>query len=344
MTQDSTGIGKACIIPDIYFDERYGKLYEAIEHGICKTFEYQSESGTIRHMFIKRKIDIDLQDGQTYYDIVTPYGYGGPVILQCQGDRKALVDEYTAQFAHYCEQEKIISEFIRFHPLLNNADDFRSVMTVENIRNTVGTNLTISDDPIQTEYSKYCRKNIRKALKNGVTYTVEHAPEDIMEFMQFYYLTMDRNDAADYYYFDEKYFRELLKELRQHIVCAKVFYEGKLIAMNICFAYGEYVHIHLSGSLVEYLRMSPNYVLEYAICEWAIQHGYQCIHHGGGRSNDEHDKLFEFKRQFGQNTLFQFSVGKKVWDKAVYDKLTERAAKSSPATGDNTNYFPAYRR
>ena len=43
---------------DIYFDENYGKLYEEIENGKSEVFEYKTNYGHIRHMFIKREIPI----------------------------------------------------------------------------------------------------------------------------------------------------------------------------------------------------------------------------------------------------------------------------------------------
>ena len=74
---------------DIYFELNYGKLYEEIEGGTCEVFEHRSSLGTIRHMFIKRKVPIQLGD-ITYYDLVTPYGYGGPLILNCEEGRKKI--------------------------------------------------------------------------------------------------------------------------------------------------------------------------------------------------------------------------------------------------------------
>ena len=64
---------------DLYFDENYGKLYEKIENGKAKIFEFENENGKITNQFIMRKIEEKI-DGETFYDIVTPYGYGGPII------------------------------------------------------------------------------------------------------------------------------------------------------------------------------------------------------------------------------------------------------------------------
>lgn len=76
---------------DIYFTENYGKLYEDIEKGTNEVFEYRSELGFIRHMFIKREIPIKI-NGETYYDLVTPYGYGGPLIIKYSNEKKESFD------------------------------------------------------------------------------------------------------------------------------------------------------------------------------------------------------------------------------------------------------------
>lgn len=67
---------------DFYFDRNYGKLYEKIEAGVQEIFEYEDENGKISNQFVKRKIDTKI-DEKEYFDIVTPYGYGGPIINYC---------------------------------------------------------------------------------------------------------------------------------------------------------------------------------------------------------------------------------------------------------------------
>jgi hypothetical protein len=71
------------------------------------------------------------------------------------------------------------------------------------------------------------------------------------------------------------------------------------------------------------LFLSPAYILRYAITLWAVEHNVEYIHHGGGRNVSESDSLYCFKKQFGQNTLFDFYIAEKVWDKEMYDRLKE---------------------
>lgn len=103
---------------DLYFDEKYGRLYEKIENGTCELFHFRHPLGSIRHMFIKRRIPLKV-NGNTYFDIVTPYSYGGPLIEDCTSEGKEeLVKEFMQEFQAYCTEHRIISEFIRFQPVI----------------------------------------------------------------------------------------------------------------------------------------------------------------------------------------------------------------------------------
>lgn len=86
---------------DIYFEKNYGRLYENVENGICEIFEVKSKNGRITNQFIKREIPIKI-DNNKYYDIVTPYGYGGPIIEYISGSKEKLLEDYEEEFSKYC--------------------------------------------------------------------------------------------------------------------------------------------------------------------------------------------------------------------------------------------------
>lgn len=324
--------------PDIYFEYNYGKLYEKIEKGTCEIYEYRSDLGTIYHMFIKREIPITI-DGSKWYDIITPYGYGGPIVINCKEKSKVkLLEDFKEEFHKYCVENNVVSEFIRFHPVINNVYDFKSIYEVSNIRNTVGTNLVSFDDPFQSEFSKTCRKNIRKALKSGLSYKITQNPSEINRFKEIYYSTMDRNEAQDYYYFNDEYFNQCTELLHENILLVEVIYNQKTVAMGFYFIYNQIIHTHLSGTLSEFLHLSPAYILRYVVTKWGKEKGYSIIHHGGGRSNSKEDNLYLFKRQFGKNTEYEFYVGKKIWNEEIYNILCEKQNINA-----DTEFFPAYR-
>lgn len=323
---------------DVYFDSNYGRLYENFEGGKLEVFNFQNENGRITNQYIKREIPVQV-DNETYYDIITPNGYGGPIIEESlPGASSKLVNDYKDAFHDYCINQNIVSEFLRFHPLLKNAEDFKDIYDVTCIRKTLGTNLRDYIDPVESEFSKSCKKNIRRALKEGVTFEVIERPDSLEDFQEIYYSTMDRNKAGSEYYFDEIYFNNMLLNLKKNIITVKAIYKGKAIAQGLYFVHGKMIHIHLSGTLSEFLYLSPAYILRYAVTIWGKENGFEIIHHGGGRTNSLDDGLFKFKKSFSKNTDFDFYIGKKIWMEEIYRGLCELKK-----TDYCLDYFPAYR-
>ncbi len=323
---------------DFYFDDNYGKLYEKIESGVQEIFEYEDENGKVSNQYIKRNIN-DKIDNKEYFDIVTPYGYGGPIIEYCTGNKEKLLEKYEEKFKEYAIKNDIVSEFIRFHPIVENALDFQKIYNSIYMRKTLVTNLKDYDDPVQAQFSKNCRKSIRQAINRGVTYKITEAPEDLNKFKEIYYETMKRNNATDYYYFDDEYFDKMLKYYKDNIVLIEAYFEEKVIAVCLYFVYNKIIHVHLSGTITDYLYLSPEYVMQYAITLWGKENGYDLIHRGGGRSNSEEDSLYLFKKNFARIENRDFYIGKKIWNEEIYNKLCELK------NVDNQEaFFPAYRK
>ena len=323
---------------DLYFDENYGKLYEKIEKGKAEIFKFENEDGKITNQFLIREIP-EKVNGKTYYDIVTPYGYGGPIINYLKGNKENLLKEFEKNFKKYAEERNIVSEFVRFHPIKENAIDMKPIYNSTYMRKTLITKLD-EEDVVKKQISKSARKNIRQALNKGVIYKITEKPNDISVFKNIYYSTMDRNHATDYYYFDDEYFQNILNYYKENLILIEAIFEGKTIAAGIYFIYNDIIHIHLSGTLTEYLYLSPAYILRYALILWGIEHNdkYKIIHHGGGRSNSEEDSLYLFKRNFAKLYDVDFYVGKKIWNKEIYDELCNMK------NIEDDGFFPAYRK
>lgn len=321
---------------DIYFDENYGKLYEKIENGILEIFTYEDENGKITSQFLKREIPEKIE-GETYFDLVTPYGYGGPIV-EFSNNKEKLLENFEKFFSKYCIENNIVSEFVRFHPICKNYEDFEKMYNAQYMRKTLITKLT-EEDPVTNQFGKSCRKNIRQAINKGVTFKITKNPDEIGMFKEIYYSTMDRNNATDYYYFDDEYFNDILKYYKENLILVEAEYEGKTIAAGIYFIYKGIIHIHLSGTLNEYLSLSPAYILRYAVTMWGIENGYELIHHGGGRSNSPEDNLYLFKKNFAKKYDVDFYTGKKIWNQKIYNKLCE-----IKNVDEDEGYFPAYRK
>lgn len=324
---------------DIYFNPAYGKICEWVDGGACCRFELNTEYGQIVNQFIQRPLPF-LIDGVQYYDIVTPYGYGGPIVL-CSSDKKRLIEEYERQFSRYCEENRMICEFIRYHPILKNYEDFSGVYENSFSRHTVGTNLKDFDDPVQSEYSKSARREVRKGENAGVVCVIHEHPADLRVFRTLYEETMDRNHAGAMYYFPDAYYEMLTSELRESVLEVQALLDGEPIASEIYFISNGLMHAHLLGSNSKLLEIGGGAIIEATAARWGKEHGYQYIHHGGGRSSAEDDPLYLYKKKFGKNTEFDFYIGKKIWNPAVYDRAVQ--IRRAQGVMENPDYFPAYR-
>ncbi len=327
------------VILDIYFSREYGKMCEYMEGGINDVFVLHTKYGTIQNQFIKREVPY-VVSGEKYYDIMTPYGYGGPIILEAT-NREILVRQYEEQFSRYCAEHRIVCEFIRYHPIFRNYEDFGFVYENEYSRHTVGTNLTDYDDPFQSEFSKSARKEVRRAEKAGLTCSLHLHPERLDVFRKLYEETMDRNHADIKYYFPDEYYNNLTNQLRGSVLEIQAEFKGETIASELYFIKGDIMHAHLLGSSNRLIEIGGGAILEASAVKWGKKNGYRYIHHGGGRSPAEDDALYLYKKKFGKNTLFDFYVGKKIWNHDVYNQLVK--CRKEEGKTEDPSFFPAYR-
>lgn len=326
---------------DIYFTENYGKIYERNNDGILKKYHYESKLGKVEYVFLFREVKINGFTG--FYDISTPYGYGGPLFLGYRDEfLPNLISEFRINFNKYCIDHNIITEFIRFHPLLKNYTYLDNFIELNYIRDTVYMDLT-SPELIWNNISSKCRNMIRKAEKNGIEIILDKEKNSIKEFYKLYTQTMDRNKAEKYYFFDESFFNNTLELLGENIFLFNAVYNKKIISSTLIMKYGDYIHYHFSGSDREFTNLAPNNLLLYKIALWGYENNCKYFHLGGGFSGNE-DPLFKFKKSFSKNGFSKFYIGKKIHNNEIYDKLTLEWKKLKNINNiEGVKYFPIYR-
>ncbi|WP_245844500.1 GNAT family N-acetyltransferase [Salinicoccus kekensis] len=322
---------------DIYFTKDYVKVNELIENGEGKFFEIKSKYGHVTHSAIKREIHTTI-NGEKYYDLISPYGYGGPVIHESTNKEK-LMSEFEDCFSVYCANNNIVSEFIRFHPIFQNQEDFKGIYDTMYLRQTVGTDFIKFEDTFQNEFSRTARTKVRKRLRDDrFSFHIDRGFKNVEPFIDIYNLTMERHNATQFYYFNREYFYALKDKFGDDLMTISVKFEDKIIAMGLYFLSGDVIHDHLNGTNPDYLEYSPAYLLKYASMKWGVENGYSLIHYGGGVSNAEDDPVLHFKKRFSKHTEFEFHIGKKIWDREVYDTLCDMRGMDK-----NRDFFPAYR-
>lgn len=324
---------------DIYFNPEYVKLNEQIEGGTAECFDFSCEYGTVSSQYIKRKVPY-LVDGEQYYDAITPYGYGGPVITECK-DKDKLIAAYSEAYLKQCRAEKIVDEFVRFHPLMDNAIDFSCLYKAEYNRHTLAIDLA-DEDYFMTQFSPDCRNMIRKAAKKGVKVEVDHECAHMDDFIRLYYAAMQKNEASDYYYFAKEYFEKFKTISEIKTVLINAYVEEKIVSSALFMCSDEYMHYHLAATDPDFYSYASNNVILAKAVECGRELGLKWLHLGGGLSGNEKDSLFRFKRSFGRTdrNLKDFYLGRAVFMPEVYDKLCIIAEENGIT---NEGFFPAYR-
>jgi hypothetical protein len=322
---------------DIYFTPEYCRVYEKNKEGMAYLFVFKEGEHFICYPYMMRKIrDLPLphvkQVEGDLYEIFTPYGYGGPITnVSDEQERKQVFNRFSQVFGQYCKEQHIVSEFVRFHPVIKNHGDYLAVEPTP-IRNTVVMDLTNPD--IMSSLTTNCRNRVRYAQKNGLT-VYQEDPNDLETFIKLYYETMDKNNAETYYYFSMDFFNNLVQLLeKDQISLFVVKHQEKVIASAYFLHYNDYVTYHLTGSIKEYLKYSPyNLLISYAANCFREQ-GYKSLHLGGGYKGN--DDLFRFKNTFSKQPPLDFYIGRKIHCYESYQLLIKDLNVAD-------NYFPLYR-
>ena len=95
-------------------------LFLGHEQGHPYLVHGQSSNGEVIYAFFKREIQIPKLD-MPYYDIISAYGYGGALYFPINSyNLTDLAAEFDQSFVVFCQNEKIVSEFIRIDPTSGN--------------------------------------------------------------------------------------------------------------------------------------------------------------------------------------------------------------------------------
>ena len=320
---------------DTYYLSSYVKAFKIHGDGDPLLFYYNDGHNRGINVSMKRSIIEDphfkgILDDDRYFDLATPYGYGGWLI---EGDTNQLFRDYE----RWCLRNHIVSEFVRFHPMIGNQKAVEEHYDVIPLGDTVAMDLS-SPDLIWENIVSKNRNVIRKAIKNDVKVYNGRMPEIYQQFKVIYNSTMDKDNAKEYYYFEPSFYTSILEDLSEN---AQIFWaekDGTVIAASIMLECNGFMNYHLSGSLREYSSLAPTNLLLYKAALWGCEHRMRTLYLGGGVGSDE-DSLFKFKRAFYKGNLHRFYIGRKVFDSEVYQELTMMRADSIT----NVNYFPVYR-
>ena len=328
---------------DVYYLSDYVKAFEIHGDGVAQLFYYKDENIRAINVAMKRDIANNLKfenliPKNKYFDLATPYGYGGFLF---EGNvTEQSIKQVENQYEKLCEKENIISEYVRFHPVLNNKMYLNNFYEIHDLGKSVTIDIT-NKDKIWSNFGGYNKNRVRKAIKSGVKIYWGRSPQLYQNFKEIYNQTMDRDHARNYYYFEDDFYESLLDDLKYNSMMFYAVYEDKIIAMSIILFCNGQLHYHFSGSLKEYQIFAPTNLLLYEVACWGAEYGYKTFHLGSGLGGNE-DSLYRFKKNFNKNSNTVFSIGKKVYNHARYKELVDLRKMDLDFTTES-NFFPQYR-
>lgn len=301
---------------DVYFTKKYLNLYESPHKkalcAICreneKTMIFPYLRGTVKE----------------FYDFETAYGYGGPL---SNSDDNGWCNKAFDCIHEYLKNNGYVCGFMRFHPIIHNEKYvFECKNTDGNIqvlydRQTIAIDTSQSEDDIwKRQINSKNRNMIRKAEKNQLIYKVEYDYTSYDEFISLYRSTMERLSADEFYFFDDRYFENLRRNLSDCSFLGTVRKDGKLICAAV-FMYSKlYGHYHLAGSDRYYSSLGANNLLLWEVAREMRKLGVQEFHLGGGTSPSPNDSLYKFKKVFSKNEK-KFHIGKEIFDISAYENI-----------------------
>ncbi len=329
---------------DIYYLSGYVYGFRIHGDGEPVLLYYKDGEFAAMCVYIKREIcscsDLhNAQFAQGYFDLITPYGYGGFIFSSLPTCDQ--LNRFKSEYIKYLQQHHIVSEFVRYHPMLKNANNMRNISNVIDLGKTISMDLA-SDDIIWANISSKNRNVIRKAIKNNVEIHHSTDAELFSTFIEIYNSTMNRDNAEQYYYFEKEFYDSISKDLNGNY---EIFYaqlDDKIIAMSIMLFANGNMHYHLSGSLSEYRNLAPTNLLLYEAAKWGSGQGFKYLHLGGGVGSGE-DNLYKFKREFNRNSDNRFSIGKTIINQEMYDKLVDYRKSINNEFNKESAFFPLYR-
>lgn len=318
------------------FDKDYGNLK-------CFLFK-KKDVGIILMPFIFRSITNDKINNK-YFDVITPWGYGGPVY-----NDSITEDDIVAFWKHvdgWYKDNNVITEFIRFS--LNENHKYYSGTTINTLSNVKGI---LFDDFEEhwTAFNPKVRNNYRKAVKNDLKFKIFRkeniTKKEIRIFNKIYESTMLRNNATSTHFYSDSHFENLILKNHNDFSIAIVYFDNIAISVELIIHENDTLYAFLGGTNADYFSYRPNDFLRVEVIKWAIQQKNKYYILGGGITND--DGLHKSKKAFfpkGEPVFFY--TGRKVINEIVNEQICLITNKEKYANLDKSKpkdyFFPFYR-
>jgi len=326
---------------DVNFSFDYYNLYGLNGNGKPQLFIYAEGDHFFFYPYLLREINTTML-GEQYFDIESAYGYSGPVSTTAD---KNFIQQSFQTFRNHCRENKIVTEFIRFHPLIENHQVAADVegLSIVSLRDYVYVDLQQSEQAIWESYTSQNRNKIRKAEKNGVEVIHDYACSYFDDFVRIYRKNMELLNASGLYLFSQPFFdglKELVKKKGLILIARN---KAGVLGASVFLLGSIHAHYFLSSANDEGKKLAVSNLLLGMGITHCKKSGMQKIHLGGGMTGAPDDSLLIFKKNFS-NLTAKFFIGKSIHYQEQYDLLcADWDQRFAPESAKYVNILQRYR-
>lgn len=325
---------KKCDFADFYHTYDYHHAAKANgEEPVL--IHYSNNDQTVIIPLLFRKIDSSI-----YKDATSVYGYPGPISKNITPDFD--YGRFQKEIHRFLQERNIISVFSRLNVFIPQKENcLNDLGRTEILGRVVYIDLTEKPDDQWKLYHRRLRTYINKSKS---VYKIKNAnlPAELDTFIDLYYDNMRRVKANETYFFDKKYFLDLINssDFETEVLLAISKKTGEVAGGAMFIKKNGIIQYHLSGTNEIYLDLNPLKLLIDEMRVRGTKANYSYLNLGGGVGAKE-DSLFYFKSGFSKYTL-PFKVWKYIVNQNVYDNLVQQQ-NNIPYNGESLEYFPRYR-
>jgi len=313
------------------------------ERAICATWQDPDEH--VLYPLILRRIPRELAGGHPLFDLIGPYGYGGPFLWGThRGDGKL----FWQALANWCRENGVVSLFSRLAL-------FRDQL-VPNIPGCVfaGENIVRSlehdESYIWMDYEHKVRKNVKRARRDGIVVRMDSNHSYVDDFLRIYSSTMERRSAGAVYRIDRNWLDRAIVSVPGSIVFFHAWSGDKIVSTEMVLVSKSRIYSFLGGTLSSHFSSRPNDLLKHEIISWARGIGKKYYVLGGGFLSGKDkggDGIFRYKRSFAPNGIMSFRVMNWIIDRDRYSSLVESRRRLTESADEpwkpRDGFFPRYR-
>ncbi len=328
---------------EIFAHPDYLNLFDDYSHAMCAVIS--RDDLMVIYPFCLRSLSDDLNvslNGVSCSDIISPYGYGGLYLIG-NGDFENLIEEFYLKFSEWAVSKNVISEFIRFDLFSHGRDKYNGEISHNN--DNIVCDLRKGKDLIWKEFKSKVRNNVRKAIKSGVSLKLDFSGENMDEFLDIYYATMDRRQAQKQYYFNREFFDRIHDKLKGYFVYFFALKDNAVISADLVLISDNKIYSFLSATDSNAFIYRPNDFIKHQIICWGVDEEKTDYVLGGGYKPS--DSLFSYKKAFAPQGIIPFYVGKKIYNLKLYNQLVESKVQEFIDKSDildrESEFFPLYR-